>query len=75
MLCLKQTSLASIFVYYLPHEELKGPQSVLGPKGRYRKDQQRGEASWGKSYGSLPERALQTLLKARVHRVPGKNCC
>ncbi len=54
------------FIYYLPHEELKGPRSVLGPKGRYRKPQQRGETSWIKLHNTSSKQWLDSLPKARV---------
>ena len=56
----------SYFIYYLPHEELRGPQSVLGPKGQYRRPQQRGEVSWIRNYNSLSEQRLESLPRARV---------
>lgn len=54
------------FIYYLPHEEIKEPRSVLGPKGQYRKPIQKGSATWLKRNSRATGSALHTLPKAEI---------
>lgn len=60
----------SYLLYYLPHADLKGHHSVLGPKGEYRSPQPAANPSWIKCFStSALSRSApnwQRLPKARI---------
>ena len=57
-------------LYYLPHADLKGHRSALGPKGQYRSPQPTANPAWIKRFlpsgSSLSSANWQRLPKARI---------